>query len=50
MLEIILKTIAVKLALDAVSGTAGSVSVGISALDHESCNDAVEGESVIETL
>ena len=50
MLEIICKSVAVELTLDAVSGTACSVSVGISALDHESGNYAVESKSVVESF
>ena len=48
--RVILIAIAPELSLDGISGTAHAGSLRISALDHESGDDAVEDQSVIEAL
>ena len=48
MLQIIFYAILRKFTLDGITGASGSVSVRISALDHETLDDSVENQSVIK--
>ena len=50
MRNIVFHSIAGKFALDGILCSAGSVSVWISALDHKSVNDPVEGQTVIKIV
>ena len=50
MLQLILKPVGPELSADAVAGSADADALRISALDHESGNDAVEDQAVIEAL
>ena len=50
MSQIICNTVLCKFALDAVSRTAHSGSFRASALDHETVDDTVEDQSVIESF
>lgn len=49
MRELVFHTVLGKLTLDGLICSSGSVSFGISALDHEAVDDAVEGQSVVKT-
>ena len=50
MLKIVLYAVACKLALDGIAGASHSRSVGAAALDHETGDDPVEDQAVIETV
>ena len=50
VLKIIFYAVLGKLALDRIAGTAHAASLRVAALDHESFNDAVEDQPVIEIL
>ena len=50
MLEIIIEAVMRKLALDMISGTAGTCTLGAAALEHEAINNSVEGQTVIKAL
>ena len=48
--EIVLHTVELELALDAVAGAAGAGALGAAALDHEAGNNAVEDQAVVKAL
>ena len=50
VLQLVIKAVCRKFALDAVAGAAGAVAIGVAALDHKAGDDAVEGEAVVEAL
>ena len=50
MRNIIFHTICRELTFDGLLRTAGSVSIGIAALDHESGDDAMESQTIVEAF
>ena len=50
MLQVVLKTVLGKFTLDAVTRAAHAVSVGTSALNHESADYPVENLTVVKSL
>ena len=50
MRQAVLDVVGRELALDALARAARAVPVGVSALDHETLNDAMEGQAVVEAL